>query len=76
MGRETRVWSVAQRRAVELRDGGRRFPVAEGQNCGRPMGWTDIHHVTWWRHGGPTATDNGVLLCGHHHRLVHHDAGP
>lgn len=72
VGRETRVWSTAQRRAVELRDGGCRFPVAEGRNCGRPIGWCDVHHVEWWRHGGDTDTDNGVLLCGHHHRLVHH----
>lgn len=69
VGRETRAWSVPQRRAVELRDGGCRFPTADGVNCARPIGWTDIHHVIWWRHGGRTAVDNGVLLCGHIMRL-------
>jgi hypothetical protein len=24
-----------------------------------------------WLDGGPTDLDNGVLLCGHHHRLIH-----
>ena len=26
--------------------------------------------VSWIR-GGPTSLDNGVLMCGHHHRLIH-----
>jgi len=25
-----------------------------------------------WQHGGATDLDNTVLLCGHHHRVVHH----
>ncbi len=32
------------------------------------------HHVCHWMDGGPTCLDNLLLLCGHHHRLVH--AGP
>jgi hypothetical protein len=24
-----------------------------------------------WLDGGNTDLDNGVLLCGHHHRLIH-----
>jgi hypothetical protein len=32
------------------------------------------HHVEHWIDGGPTSLDNLLLLCGHHHRLVH--AGP
>jgi len=25
-----------------------------------------------WADGGPTGLGNLVLLCGHHHRLIHH----
>ena len=32
------------------------------------------HHITHWADGGPTALGNLVLLCGHHHRLIH--SGP
>jgi hypothetical protein len=27
-----------------------------------------------WADGGPTDLGNGVLLCGHHHRLIHTSA--
>ena len=29
------------------------------------------HHRQHWAHGGETSLDNLVLLCFHHHRLVH-----
>ena len=73
IGRSTRVWTAAQHRAAELLFGGCAFPSGEGEPCGRPMGWTDLHHVTWWRHDGPTDQDNGVPLCRFHHTAVHHD---
>jgi hypothetical protein len=31
----------------------------------------EAHHVTWFRHGGPTDIANLALLCGHHHTAVH-----
>ena len=67
VGRATRHWTVAQRRAIERRDGGCRF-----NTCRRPPGWCDIHHVVYWDVGGPTDRDNGVLLCRHHHTEIHH----
>ncbi len=33
--------------------------------------WVDAHHIIHWARGGETKLDNLVLLCGHHHRLVH-----
>ncbi len=66
VGRATREWSEPQRRAVNARDGGCRGP-----SCSRPVSWTQVHHVRWWRDGGATAVDNGIAVCHHCHRLVH-----
>ena len=59
--------SPALRRALEARDRGCRFP-----GCG--LRFTDAHHVKHWADGGDTALKNLVLLCSHHHRLVHEAA--
>lgn len=68
LGRAARTASPAQRRALALRDRGCTFP-----GCDRPAGWTEAHHIQHWNHLGPTDLDNLVLLCGFHHRTVHHD---
>ncbi|MEO2109141.1 MAG: HNH endonuclease signature motif containing protein, partial [Actinomycetota bacterium] len=73
IGRTTRAWTVVQHTAAEQLFGGCAFPIADRSPCGRPIGWTDLHHVIWWRHDGPTDQDNGVSLCRHHHNAVHHD---
>lgn len=65
VGRARRLFTGALRRALALRDGGCAFP-----GCDRPASWCEAHHITGWAAGGATAIDNGVLLCGHHHRLV------
>jgi hypothetical protein len=67
VGRQSRLATGALRRALVLRDKGCSFP-----GCDRPPRWTDAHHVTHWSDGGPTELSNLVLLCGHHHRLIHH----
>ncbi len=69
VGRSRRPYTGAARVAVLLRDGGCAFP-----GCDRPPRWTDIHHIVAWQHGGVTDRDNGVALCGHHHRLIHTSA--
>ena len=65
LGRGRRLFTGAARRALALRDRGCAFP-----GCDRPVGWCDAHHITGWANGGTTTVDNGVLLCGHHHRLI------
>ncbi len=66
LGRKSREWSTAQRRAITVRDGGRcRFP-----DCGRTQ--ADIHHLLPWEEGGPTDIANGALQCPRHHTMVHH----
>ena len=65
IGVEDRVFNRYQRRAIALRDGGCIIP-----GCGVPAGWCEIHHVTEHARGGPTHTDNGVLLCWYHHRFL------
>ncbi|GAA1850847.1 DUF222 domain-containing protein [Microbacterium koreense] len=68
LGTEERVFNRRQRRAIAVRDGGCVIP-----GCGVPAAWCEIHHVIEHAHGGPTHTDNGVLLCWYHHRhLANH----
>jgi hypothetical protein len=69
VGRARRLFTGAARVAVVLRDRGCAFP-----GCDRPPKWCDIHHIVSWVDGGSTDRDNGVALCGFHHRLIHHDA--
>ncbi|MCW2781476.1 MAG: endonuclease, partial [Marmoricola sp.] len=43
------------------------------ETCQRPPAWCEAHHETLpWSRGGKTNLNDGVLLCGHHHRLAHH----
>ena len=65
-GRDRRTATDAQFNALVVRDRGCRFP-----DCHRPAWWCDAHHVNWWEHGGPTDIDNMVLLCRHHHSVLH-----
>ena len=69
LGTEERVFNRHQRRAITTRDGGCLIP-----GCGIPAGWCEIHHVHDHAKGGPTHTDNGVMLCWFHHRFI--DTGP
>jgi Domain of unknown function (DUF222)/HNH endonuclease len=66
VGRLHRLVTPAIRRALNLRDGGCRFPT-----CDRPVTWCDAHHLVSWVQGGPTSVDNMILLCRRHHVLVH-----
>jgi hypothetical protein len=65
LGRASRTFSTAIRRAAHLRDGGRcAYP-----GCRRRV--VDCHHIVWWSAGGKTTLDNAAWLCAFHHWLVH-----
>jgi hypothetical protein len=61
----TRLATPAQQRALLARDRTCRFP-----GCGRTV-YLKAHHIVFHENGGPTRLDNLVLLCQHHHTLVH-----
>jgi hypothetical protein len=65
VGRKTRSIPPHIRRALDSRDKGCRFPGCDNRR------WVDAHHIHHWAHGGETSLDNLVVLCRHHHRLVH-----
>ncbi|MCJ0979155.1 HNH endonuclease [Rhodococcus sp. ARC_M12] len=67
LARTARTVSAKQRKALTARDHGCAFP-----GCGKPAAWTEGHHIWHWADGGPTDMNNLVLLCGFHHRLMHH----
>lgn len=67
IGRTNYTVPIAIRRALILRDRGCAFP-----GCHRPHHWCHAHHIISWADGGPTSLDNLALLCGRHHRLIHH----
>lgn len=66
VGHANRLATIAQRRAIAIRDGGCTFP-----GCDAPIDWCDHHHVVDWHHGGPTDMANLVALCRHHHGVTH-----
>ncbi len=68
VGREQRTFTTRQRTALAARDGGCRYP-----GCDRPASWTEAHHITPWSQGGQTDIADGILLCRHHHMMVHNN---
>ena len=65
-GRKRRTVPPALRRLLEARDENTCcFPGCERRRH------LQAHHRQHWAHGGETSLDNLVLLCFHHHRLVH-----
>ena len=67
VGRLRRLVTPAIWTALVLRDRHCTFPA-----CTRPPVMCHAHHLTHWTNGGKTKLDNLALLCGHHHRVIHH----
>lgn len=69
VGRTQRLFTSRQRLALSARDGGCRFP-----DCARPPSYCEAHHIDHWhRDSGATDVQDGVLLCRHHHMLIHNN---
>ena len=67
VGRDERLFTVEQRAAMTVRDGGRRWV-----DCEKPPAWTEAHHSNeWLKDNGYTDLADGVLLCHPHHLLLH-----
>jgi len=66
LGRQARLFSPAQRRAMAMRD-----KTCRTEGCDIPAKWTEAHHLTPWPEGGKTDLDDGVLLCSWHHHRIH-----
>jgi hypothetical protein len=67
VGRTRRLVTMALWLALIARDRHCAFP-----GCSRPPVMCHGHHVRHWADGGPTSLDNLVMLCGAHHRVIHH----
>lgn len=68
IGRAQRSFTPSMRVALAVRDGGCRW-----FGCDRPAHMCEAHHIVQWAHGGSTSVENGVLLCRHHHMLLHNN---
>lgn len=67
LGRSSRLFKPAQRKALVVRD---RECRAEG--CTIPAAWCEAHHLGRpWAKGGRTDLRDGVLLCSWHHHRAH-----
>lgn len=64
LGREWRPFQWWQRVALVERDGG-------CAKCHAPPEHCEAHHIKYWRFGGQTDLDNGVMLCTRCHHDVH-----
>lgn len=69
VGREQRLFTAKQRIALAVRDGGCMFP-----ECRVPASYCEAHHCDHWHEDlGLTDIDRGILLCRHHHMLLHNN---
>jgi hypothetical protein len=67
IGRAQRHFTLKQRIALAVIFGGCAWP-----GCDREPSWCEGHHIDHWqRDHGPTDLANGILLCKHHHLLLH-----
>lgn len=68
-GRRKRLFTDKQRDVLAAIWGGCGAP-----DCDRPPSWTEAHHINEWKkNGGSTNVEDGILLCRHHHLLVHNN---
>jgi hypothetical protein len=68
LGRTVRFHTAAQRDVLAAIWGGCAIP-----GCDRPPAWTEAHHIDAYSKGGKTSVADGILLCRHHHMLIHNN---
>ena len=69
LGRAQRTFTEKQKIVLAAIWGG---CAVEG--CDKPVSWTESHHIDEWeRHHGETDVRRGILLCRHHHMLLHNN---
>jgi len=69
VGQAQRLFSIKQRIFLMVMFGGCMF-----LDCDRPASWCEAHHIKQVaRDGGTSVVDNGILLCRHHHLLLHNE---
>ncbi|WP_193312955.1 HNH endonuclease signature motif containing protein [Georgenia subflava] len=68
VGMTQRTYTKELRRAVTTRDRHCQWP-----GCTIKASWTEVHHVIWYSHNGPTSLENGMCACTYHHHVIHRD---
>ncbi|MEP6843708.1 MAG: DUF222 domain-containing protein [Pseudolysinimonas sp.] len=69
LGHSQRTFTEHQRVVLAAIWGGCAIP-----HCDRPPSWTEGHHVNEWkRDHGRTDIQDGILLCRHHHLMIHNN---
>lgn len=66
LGREVRLFTQKQRLVIAALQGG-----CVWSGCEKPPSMCELHHIEHWCQGGKTDVNDGVLLCRHHHMLLH-----
>jgi hypothetical protein len=66
MGRQIRTANRDQRRALRAI-----YRTCAFDGCDTIFDRCELHHITFWEHGGTTDLANLVPICAHHHHLVH-----
>ena len=66
VGRAQRLATPAHRTALAVRT-----RTCEFAGCTIPATWCKAHHLDPWEHGGPTNIEKLVLVCEHHHHMIH-----
>ncbi len=69
LGRSARTFTEKQKLVLAAIWGGCAAP-----DCERPPSWTEAHHINEWHSDhGSTDVEDGILLCRHHHLMVHNN---
>ena len=69
LGHQSRLFTPAQRKAMNLRD-----KTCTALGCTMPGAFCEAHHIVPWSRGGKTDLKDGKLLCPFHHHRAHDPA--